>query len=125
MALSVGGALCDASITVWISPSRLGGCYRYFRCFLHDRRGDSSDSRQAAEHSDAWPGSPGAEHSDRTEIRFSDRDAKPFFGAAGGTGRGPRGRVQPGEDALIRIDLTLEECASGVARELTVDTAVL
>jgi molecular chaperone DnaJ len=49
-----------------------------------------------------------------------------FFGAAGGGGgRGPRGRVQPGEDALIRIDLTLEECAAGVARELTVDTAVL
>jgi molecular chaperone DnaJ len=48
-----------------------------------------------------------------------------FFGAAGGSGRGPRSRVQPGEDALIRIDLTLEECATGVARELTVDTAVL
>jgi molecular chaperone DnaJ len=49
-----------------------------------------------------------------------------FFGAAGGTGgRGPRSRVQPGEDALIRIDLTLEECATGVARDLTVDTAVL
>ena len=49
-----------------------------------------------------------------------------FFGAAGGgSGRGPRGRVQSGEDALIRIDLTLEECAAGVARELTVDTAVL
>lgn len=49
-----------------------------------------------------------------------------FFGAAGATGgRGPRSRVQPGEDALIRIDLTLEECATGVARDLTVDTAVL
>ncbi|MDD7939717.1 molecular chaperone DnaJ [Actinomycetospora lutea] len=49
-----------------------------------------------------------------------------FFGAAGaGGGRGPRSRVQPGEDALIRIDLTLEECATGVARDLTVDTAVL
>ena len=49
-----------------------------------------------------------------------------FFGAAGGAGgRGPRSRVQPGEDALIRIDLTLEECATGVARDLTVDTAVL
>jgi len=48
-----------------------------------------------------------------------------FFGASGGGGRGPRSRVQPGEDALIRIDLTLEECATGVARELTVDTAVL
>jgi molecular chaperone DnaJ len=51
-----------------------------------------------------------------------------FFGAAGGGGgggRGPRSRVQPGTDALIRLDLTLEECLTGVSRELTVDTAVL
>lgn len=51
-----------------------------------------------------------------------------FFGAAGGAGgggRGPRSRVQPGSDALIRLTLTLEECATGVSRELTVDTAIL
>jgi molecular chaperone DnaJ len=49
-----------------------------------------------------------------------------FFGAAtGGGGRGPRSRVQPGSDALIRIELTLEECNTGVSRELTVDTAVV
>lgn len=48
-----------------------------------------------------------------------------FFGAAGGGGRGPRSRIQQGEDALIRIDLTLEDCAAGVVRDLTVDTAVL
>jgi molecular chaperone DnaJ len=59
---------------------------------------------------------------------FSDiMDA--FFGAAGGAGagggRGPRSRVQPGSDALIRLTLTLEECATGVSRELTVDTAIL
>jgi molecular chaperone DnaJ len=50
-----------------------------------------------------------------------------FFGAAGGAagGRGPRSRVQPGSDALIRLSLTLEECATGVSRELTVDTAIL
>ncbi|SFB28029.1 molecular chaperone DnaJ [Amycolatopsis marina] len=51
-----------------------------------------------------------------------------FFGAAGGgggRGRGPRSRVQPGSDALIRIGLTLEECATGVDREITVDTATL
>ncbi|RZQ60365.1 molecular chaperone DnaJ [Amycolatopsis suaedae] len=50
-----------------------------------------------------------------------------FFGAAGGggRGRGPRSRVQPGADALIRIGLTLEECATGVDKELTVDTAVV
>ncbi|MCT2584925.1 molecular chaperone DnaJ [Actinophytocola gossypii] len=49
-----------------------------------------------------------------------------FFGGGGaGAGRGPRSRVQPGSDALIRIELTLEECNTGVSRELTVDTAVL
>ncbi|MGH3787622.1 MAG: molecular chaperone DnaJ [Pseudonocardiaceae bacterium] len=50
-----------------------------------------------------------------------------FFGATGGPGgrRGPRSRVQGGSDALIRLQLTLEECASGASRELTVDTAVL
>ncbi|HEY1967960.1 MAG TPA: molecular chaperone DnaJ [Pseudonocardia sp.] len=52
-----------------------------------------------------------------------------FFGTAsgggGGGGRGPRSRVQPGADALIRMRLNLEECASGLTKELTVDTAVL
>jgi molecular chaperone DnaJ len=52
-----------------------------------------------------------------------------FFGAAGGagggSGRGPRSRVQAGSDALIRLTLSLEECATGVSRELTVDTAIL
>jgi molecular chaperone DnaJ len=49
-----------------------------------------------------------------------------FFGPGGGAGRrGPRSRVQSGSDALIRLQLTLEECATGASRELTVDTAVL
>lgn len=49
-----------------------------------------------------------------------------FGGGAGGTaqGRGPRPRVRRGQDALIRIELELAEAAYGVARELTVDTAV-
>jgi molecular chaperone DnaJ len=33
--------------------------------------------------------------------------------------------VQPGGDALIRMSLTLEECATGITRDLAVDTAVL
>jgi molecular chaperone DnaJ len=50
-----------------------------------------------------------------------------FFGGgvAGGRTRGPRSRVQPGADALIRMQLTLEECATGVTRDLAVDTAVV
>jgi len=48
-----------------------------------------------------------------------------FFGG-GAAGGGPRAsRVRPGNDALLRMELTLEECFSGVQREVTVDTAVL
>lgn len=49
-----------------------------------------------------------------------------FFGGGGGGGsRGPRSRVQPGSDALIRVTLDLAECATGVTKEIQVDTAVL
>lgn len=50
-----------------------------------------------------------------------------FFGGGGGGGggRGARSRVQPGSDALLRLELTLEDCAAGVNRDITVDTAVL
>ncbi|WP_328451168.1 MULTISPECIES: molecular chaperone DnaJ [unclassified Amycolatopsis] len=51
-----------------------------------------------------------------------------FFGAAGGgggRGRGPRSRVQPGSDALIRLGLSLEDCATGVDKEIAVDTAIV
>ena len=51
-----------------------------------------------------------------------------FFGggAAGGAAqaRGPRSRARRGQDALIRLDVTLAEAAFGVTRELKVDTAL-
>lgn len=43
----------------------------------------------------------------------------------GGSPRGPRSRTRPGADALIRLELDLDEMAFGVNPELTVDTAVL
>ena len=46
-----------------------------------------------------------------------------FFG--GGGGRGPRSRVQQGEDALIRIECDLSETAFGAERELQIETAVV
>lgn len=47
-----------------------------------------------------------------------------FFGGAGAS-RGPRSRVQPGNDALLRSSLTLEEAFSGVKKPITIDTAIL
>lgn len=45
-----------------------------------------------------------------------------FFG---GGQRGPRSRQQRGEDALLRIDLTLQEAVFGVAKSIDIETAVL
>ncbi|MEY4391135.1 MAG: hypothetical protein RLZZ400_878 [Actinomycetota bacterium] len=45
-----------------------------------------------------------------------------FFG---GGQRGPRSMAERGQDALIRVDLTLREAVFGVKRELEIDTAVL
>lgn len=44
-----------------------------------------------------------------------------FFGGA--AGRGPRPRTRAGSDAIIRLDLDLEETAFGVETPITVDTA--
>jgi molecular chaperone DnaJ len=46
-----------------------------------------------------------------------------FFG--GGASRGPKSRSERGQDALIRVDLSLEEVVFGVAKQIEVDTAVL
>lgn len=48
-----------------------------------------------------------------------------FGGAGGGATRGPRSRVQPGNDALLRTAITLEEAYSGAKKDITVDTAVV
>lgn len=45
-----------------------------------------------------------------------------FFG---GGQRGPRSRQQRGEDALLRIDLTLREAVFGVAKSIDIETAIL
>ena len=48
-----------------------------------------------------------------------------FFGGGGTGSRGPAGRVRPGADSLLRMRLDLAECATGVTKQVTVDTAVL
>ncbi|HYO33414.1 MAG TPA: molecular chaperone DnaJ [Nocardioidaceae bacterium] len=56
---------------------------------------------------------------------FSFTDIMDAFFGQGGGGRGPRPRTRRGQDALIRIELTLGEAAFGVSKELKVDTAVV
>ena len=46
-----------------------------------------------------------------------------FFGGA--ATRGPRSRTRAGRDALIPIELELDETVFGVTKDITVDTAVL
>ena len=48
-----------------------------------------------------------------------------FFGGMTGATRGPRSRIRPGADALVRIDLDLAETAFGTTRELALDTALV
>lgn len=49
-----------------------------------------------------------------------------FFGAgAGGRSPGPRSRMERGQDALLRIEVDLDEVMFGTRRDLEVNTAVL
>ncbi|GAB2554224.1 molecular chaperone DnaJ [Leucobacter ruminantium] len=48
-----------------------------------------------------------------------------FGGGFGGGQRGPRSRSERGDDAMIRVDVSLEEVVFGSQREVTVNTAVL
>ena len=48
-----------------------------------------------------------------------------FFGAAQGRSAGPRSRRERGQDALLRIEVDLDEVVFGTKREIEVDTAIL
>ncbi len=49
-----------------------------------------------------------------------------FFGGGASGGRsGPRSRRERGQDALLRVEVDLEEIIFGTARDLEVDTAIL
>ncbi|MFT3799170.1 molecular chaperone DnaJ [Microbacterium sp.] len=48
-----------------------------------------------------------------------------FFGAAGGRPGRPRSRRERGQDALVRVTLSLADVVFGVHRDIEVDTAVL
>jgi molecular chaperone DnaJ len=68
------------------------------------------------------PGGGGAGFGGSAGFAFGDiMDA--FFGQGGGQGRGPRSRVQRGQDALIRLEISLADAAFGATREITIETA--
>jgi molecular chaperone DnaJ len=48
-----------------------------------------------------------------------------FFGGGFGGQSGPKSRAQQGQDALIRIDVSLDEIVFGVEKDITIDTAAL
>jgi len=48
-----------------------------------------------------------------------------FFGAAQGRTAGPRSRTERGQDALLRIEIDLDEVIFGTKHEIEIDTAVL
>src|SRR5699024_12327938 len=48
-----------------------------------------------------------------------------FFGGGAGRQQGPVLRQRRGQDALLRLDIELEDAVFGTTREVTVDTAVM
>ena len=48
-----------------------------------------------------------------------------FFGGGGGRSSGPRSRRERGQDALVRVEIDLDEVIFGTRRDLEVNTAVL
>ena len=86
----------------------------------YDVLGDPAKKQQYDMGSDPYGGMSG---SYGQGFSFSDiMDA--FFGGAAASSRGPRSRVQRGQDALIRVDIDLPTAVFGGDQEVTVDTAV-
>jgi molecular chaperone DnaJ len=48
-----------------------------------------------------------------------------FFGGGGGRSSGPRSRKERGQDALVRVEIELDEVIFGTKRDLEVNTAIL
>jgi len=55
---------------------------------------------------------------------FGFNDIMDAFFGQGGQSRGPRSRARAGQDALIRVEVSLEEACFGTDRELNVESAV-
>ena len=80
---------------------------------MDDRGGDPLGSRGPG----GFGGFPGGMGFDFTNL------VDAMFGAQGS--RGPRSRTRKGQDALVRLTLSLAEAAFGITKPLRVDTAVI
>lgn len=56
---------------------------------------------------------------------FSDFFDTFFSAATGGAGNGPTPRGRRGQDALVRLDISLDEAVFGTSKDIRVDTAVV
>ncbi len=84
---------------------------------LSDRERRANYDRTGDENGNAQPGFGGG---------YGGFDFGDIFGSFfGGAQRGPASRTQPGQDALIGLQLTLEEAVFGVNRTVDVRTAVV
>jgi molecular chaperone DnaJ len=82
---------------------------------MYDRGGDPLGGGFGGAQGFGFPG--GAAGFDFTNL------VDAMFGQSGS--RGPRSRVRRGQDALVRLELSLAEAAFGVTKPLRVDTAVV
>ena len=73
---------------------------------------------------DPFASGGGAGFGDGQGFSFSDVMDAFFGGGAAGGARGPRSRVQRGQDALVRLDIDLAKAVFGSEEELVIDTAV-
>lgn len=55
---------------------------------------------------------------------FGFNDIMDAFFGQGASSRGPRSRARAGQDALIRVEVTLEEACFGTEKELVVESAI-
>lgn len=83
---------------------------------MYDRGGDPLGSSAGGFGAGGFGGFPGGAF-DFTNL------VDAMFGAQ--TSRGPRSRTRRGQDALVRLTLTLAEAAFGITKPLRVDTAVI